>query len=148
MQIILLQDVKSLGKKGQVVNVNDGYARNYILPKKLGEEANTASLAKLAGQKKYEDKMAAEKLAAAKELAETIKQKELKLTVKVGEGGKLFGSISNKEIAEEAEKQCGIKIDKKKIVMSEPIKTAGVHTAVVKLHPQVSAELKINVSEA
>lgn len=148
MQIVLLQDVKSLGKKGQIVNVNDGYARNFILPKKLGEEANNASLAKLAGQKKYEDKVAAEKLAAAKELAEKLQSMEVKLAVKVGEGGKIFGSVSNKEIAEAAEKQYNIKLDKKKIVIAEPIKAVGNFNVNVKLHPEVSGELKVVVSEA
>lgn len=115
MQIVLLQDVKSLGKKGQIVKVNDGYARNFILPKNLGEEATPANLAKLAGQKKYEEKVAAEQLAAAKELAAKIEKTTIKLTVKVGsDGGKIFGSVTGKEISEAAMQQCGLEIDKKK----------------------------------
>ena len=148
MQIVLLEDVKALGKKGQIVKVNDGYARNFILPKHLGEEATTANLAKLAGQKKYEEKVAAEKLAEAKELAKQIESKEVKMKVKVGEGGKLFGSISSKEIAEETEKQTGLALDKKKIVLPDPIKKIGSYELKVKLHKDVSATLKIAVEEA
>lgn len=148
MQIVLLQDVKSLGKKGQVVKVNDGYARNFILPKKLGEEATPANLAKLSGQKKYEEKVAQEQLDDAKKLASEIETKTLVLKVKVGDGGKIFGSVSNKEIAEETKKQFGIELDKKKIQLADPIKTTGDHEAVVKLHRDVTTKLKLKVEEA
>ena len=148
MQIVLLQDVKSLGKKGDIVKVNDGYARNFILPKHLGEEANTASLAKLSGQKKYEEKVAAENLAAAKDLAGKLAATKVELAVKVGEGGRTFGSISSKEIAEAADKQCGLTIDKKKIVLDEPIKSVGEHEVTIKLHREVTAKLKVIVKEA
>ena len=149
MQIVLLQDVKSLGKKGQIVKVNDGYARNFILPKNLGEEATPANLAKLAGQKKYEEKVAAEQLAAAKELAAKIEKTTIKLTEKVGsDGGKIFGSVTGKEISEAAMQQCGLEIDKKKIVLDEPIKTTGEHTVTVKLHREVSAKLALSVEKA
>ncbi len=148
MKIVLLQDVKSLGKKGQTVNVSDGYARNYIIPKKLGEEATAANLAKLAGQKKYEEKVAAEQLAAAKELAEKIEKIALKLAVKVGESGKVFGSVSGKEISEAAAEQFGIEIDKKKLVLDEPLKTVGEHIVAVKLHRDVTAKLKVIIGEA
>lgn len=148
MQIVLFEDVKALGKKGEVVKVNDGYARNFILPKKLGVEATPQNLAKLKQQKAYEAKLAAEQLAAAKALSEEIAQKTITLTAKVGEGGRLFGAISSKEIAQGAKEQCGLELDKKKISLQEPIKTLGVHEVPVKLHRDVTAMLKVNVTEA
>lgn len=147
MEVILLQDVKSLGKKGEVVKVNDGYARNYILPKKLGIEANSKNMNDLKLQKANEAKIAAENLAAAKALAEELKDKEVTLTLKTGEGGKTFGSISSKEIAEAAKEQLGYDIDKKKIQLKESIKSLGVHNAAIKLHAKVTAELKVKVTE-
>ena len=145
MQIVLLQDVKSLGKKGEIVKVNDGYARNFILPKHLGEEATQENLAKLSGQKKYEAKVAAENLAAAQDLAARIAKEVVKVSVKAGSAGRVFGSISNKEIAEAASAQYGLEIDKKKIVLDEPIKTVGEHEVLVKLHKDVQAKLKLIV---
>ena len=147
MEVILLQDVKALGKKGQIVKVNDGYARNFILPKKLGLEANSKNLKDLKLQKANEEKVAAEHLAAAKELAAELKDKEIVLSLKLGEGGKTFGSISSKEIAEAAKEQLGYDIDKKKIQLKESIKSLGVHNVVLKLHPKVTAELKVKVTE-
>lgn len=147
MEVILLQDVKALGKKGQIVKVNDGYARNFILPKKLGLEANSKNLNDLKLQKANEEKVAAEHLAAAKELAAELKDKEIVLRLKLGEGGKTFGSISSKEIAEAAKEQLGYDIDKKKIQLKESIKSLGVHNVVLKLHPKVTAELKVKVTE-
>lgn len=147
MEVILLQDVKALGKKGQIVKVNDGYARNFILPKKLGLEANSKNLNDLKLQKANEEKVAAEHLAAAKELAAELKDKEIVLSLKLGEGGKTFGSISSKEIAEAAKDQLGYDIDKKKIQLKESIKSLGVHNVVLKLHPKVTAELKVKVTE-
>ena len=147
MEVILLQDVKALGKKGQIVKVNDGYARNFILPKKLGLEANSKNLNDLKLQKANEEKVAAEHLAAAKELAAELKDKEIVLSLKLGEGGKTFGSISSKEIAEAAKEQLGYDIDKKKIQLKESIKSLGVHNVVLKLHPKVTAELKVMVTE-
>ncbi len=147
MEVILLQDVKALGKKGQIVKVNDGYARNFILPKKLGLEANSKNLNDLKLQKANEEKVAAEHLAAAKELAAELKDKEIVLSLKLGEGGKTFGSISSKEIAEAAKEQLGYDIDKKKIQLKESIKSLGVHNVVLKLHPKVTAELKVKVTE-
>ena len=147
MQIVLLEDVKSLGKKGQIVKVNDGYARNFILPKHLGEEATPANLAKLAGQKKCEERLAAEALAEAKKLAADMADKKVKVAVKVGEGGRVFGSVTGKEIAEAAEAQFGLKLDKKKIVM-DPIKEVGEHQITVKLHKDVPAVLNVVVEEA
>lgn len=147
MQIILLEDVKSLGKKGDIVNVNEGYGRNFILPKKLGLEANSKNLNDLKLQKANEVKVAKEKLAAAQEFAKTIGQKEVIVKIKTGEGGKIFGSVSSKEIAQEAKTQCGLDVEKKKIQLQEPIKSLGVHIVKVKLHPQVTADLKVKVVE-
>ena len=147
MEVILLQDVKALGKKGQIVKVNDGYARNFILPKKLGVEANSKNLNDLKLQKANEEKIAAEQLAAAKALAEELKDKEIVLTLKTGEGGKTFGSVSSKEIAEAAKSQLSLDIDKKKIQLKDSIKSLGVHNVAIKLHAKVTAELKVKVTE-
>ena len=148
MQVVLFEDVKALGKKGDVVKVNDGYARTFIFPKKLGVEATPQNLAKLKQQKAYEAKGAAEQLAAAKDLANVIAAKTGTLKVKVGEGGRLFGAISSKEIAQAAKEQCDLELDKKKIVLPEPIKTLGTHEVPVKLHKDVTAALKVVVAEA
>ena len=148
MKLILLQDVKSLGKKGEIVNVNDGYARNFILPKKLGVEANGKNLNDLKLQKNNEAKVAQEHLDAAKKLAEELKAGKVVLTMKVGEGGRTFGSVSSKEIAEAVKSQMNLDIDKKKIQLKEQIKTLGTHIVSVKLHPEVTAELSVSVKEA
>lgn len=148
MKVILLQDVKALGKKGEVVNVNDGYARNFILPKKLGVEANGKNLNDLKLQKNNEAKVAQEHLNAAKKLAEELKAGKVVLTMKVGEGGRTFGSVSSKEIAEAVKEQMHLDIDKKKIQLKEQIKTLGTHIVSVKLHPEVTAELNVSVKEA
>lgn len=148
MQVVLLQDVKALGKKGEVVKVNDGYARNFILPKKLGVEATPQNLNQLKQQKAYEAKQAAEQLAEAKALGAELEKKSVKLSVKVGEGGRLFGAISSKEIVQAAKEQCGLELDKKKVVLPEPIKTLGTHLVPVKLHKDVTADLKVEVTEA
>ena len=148
MKVILLQDVKALGKKGEVVNVNDGYARNFSLPKKLGVEANGKNLNDLKLQKNNEAKVAQEHLDAAKKLAEELKAGKVVLTMKVGEGGRTFGSVSSKEIAEAVKEQMHLDIDKKKIQLKEQIKTLGTHIVSVKLHPEVTAELNVSVKEA
>ena len=148
MKVILLQDVKALGRKGEVVNVNDGYARNFILPKKLGVEANGKNLNDLKLQKNNEAKVAQEHLDAAKKLAEELKAGKVVLTMKVGEGGRTFGSVSSKEIAEAVKEQMHLDIDKKKIQLKEQIKTLGTHIVSVKLHPEVTAELNVSVKEA
>ena len=148
MKVILLQDVKALGKKGEVVNVNDGYARNFILPKKLGVEANGKNLNDLKLQKNNEAKVAQEHLDAAKKLAEELKAGKVVLTMKVGEGGRTFGSVSSKEIAEAVKEQMHLEIDKKKIQLKDQIKTLGTHIVSVKLHPEVTAELNVSVKEA
>ncbi len=147
MEIILLQDVKALGKKGEVVKVNDGYARNFILPKRLGVEANSKNMNDLKLQKANEEKVAAERLAEARALADELKDKEIVLNLKLGDGGKTFGSVSSKEIAEAAKTQLGYNIDKKKIQLKESIKSLGVHNVGIKLHPKVTAELKVKVQE-
>jgi len=148
MEIVLLEDVKALGKKGQIVKVNDGYARNFILPKKLGVEATSKNLNDLKLQKANAAKVAAEQLAAAKELAEKIKAVSVTLKMKAGEGGKAFGSVSSKEIAAAAAEQLNLDIDKKKLVLPEPIKTFGNHEVPVKLHKDVTAKLTVKVTEA
>ena len=147
MKVILLQDVKALGKKGQIVNVNDGYARNFILPKKLGIEANGKNLNDLKLHNANEEKLAKEALEAAKELAKNIEAGKIEVTIKTGEGGRTFGSISTKEIAAEVKNQMGYEIDKKKIQMKDAIKTLGTHIVPVKLHTKVTAELKVVVKE-
>ena len=147
MKVILLQDVKSLGKKGESVNVNDGYARNFILPKKLGAEATAKNLNDLKLQKNNEKKVAQENLDAAKELAAELAAGKVELAIKVGEGGRTFGSVSSKEIAAAVKDQMKLDVDKKKIVLKENIKTLGTHIVNVKLHPEVTAELKVVVKE-
>ena len=139
MKVILLEDVKALGKKGQVVNVSDGYARNLLLPKKLGVEATG---------KNMNDKVAQENLDAAKAFAEELKDKQVTVGIKVGEGGRTFGSISAKEIAEAAKAQFGYELDKKKLQLSAPIKELGTTMVPIKLHPKVTGELKVVVKEA
>ena len=147
MKVILLQDVKSLGKKGEIVNVNDGYARNFILPKKLGVEATGKNLNDLKLQKNNEKKVAQENLEAARELAAKLAEGGVVLAIKVGEGGRTFGSVSSKEIAAAVKEQMDLDVDKKKIQLKETIKTLGTHMVTVKLHPEVSAELKVVVKE-
>ena len=147
MKVILLENVKSLGKKGEIVNVNDGYARNFILPKKLGVEATGKNVNDLKLQKNNEKKVAQENLDAAKELAAELSAGKVELAIKVGEGGRTFGSVSSKEIAVAVKDQMQLDIDKKKIQLKESIKSLGTHIVTVKLHPEVSAELKVVVKE-
>ncbi len=148
MDIVLLEDVKALGKKGQIVKVNDGYARNFILPKKLGMEANTKNLNDLKLQKANEAKIAADQLEAAKELGKKIEEASITLTIRAGEGGRAFGSVSGKEIAQAITSQLGLDIDKKKLVLPEPLKTFGTHEVPVKLHKDVTAKLNVKVIES
>ena len=145
MKVILLEDVKSLGKKGEIVNVNDGYARNFILPKKLGLEATSKNLNDLKLQKQNDEKVAQEKLDAAKALAEKIKEKSITVKIQAGVEGKVFGSISSKEIATEAKKQLNMDIDKKKIVIPDAIKSLGTYNVNIKLHKDVTATLSVKV---
>lgn len=148
MKVILMQDVKSLGKKGEIVDVNDGYARNYILPRKLGLEANNKNLNDLKLQKQNKEKVAQESLEAAQELAAKLEAGKVELSIKTGEGGRAFGSVSSKEIAQAVQEQMGYEIDKKKIQLKEAIKSLGVHRVPIKLHPKVTAELTVHVGEA
>ena len=148
MKVILLEEVKSLVKKGQIVNVSDGYARNLLLPKKLGVEATGKNMNDLKLQKAHEDKVAQENLDAAKAFAEELKGKQVDVGIKVGEGGRTFGSISAKEIAEAAKAQLGYELDKKKLQLSAPIKELGTTMVPIKLHPKVTGELKVVVKEA
>lgn len=147
MEIILLEDVKSLGKKGERVKVNDGYARNFILPKKLGVEATAKNLNELKLKKAHEEKVAAENLAAAKAFAEELGQKRVNVSIKVGKDGRSFGSVSTKEIAEAAKEQLGISLDKKKMTLDVPVKAAGMYRVKIKLHPEVTGELEVHVTE-
>lgn len=147
MQVILIQDVKSLGKKGDLVNVNDGYARNFILPKKLGLEASPKNLNDLKLQKAAELKKEKELLEEAQALAKELESKVIEVKIKAGEGGRTFGSISTKEIAGVLKSQFGYDIDKKKLQLADPIKNIGSYTVPVKLHPKVTAELKVKVDE-
>ena len=147
MQVVLLEDVKALGKKGQVVKVNDGYARNFILPKKLGVEATGKNLNDLKLQKNNEKKVAQENLEAARKLAQELSKGKVELSIKVGEGGRTFGSVSSKEIAAAVKDQMKLDVDKKKIQLKEAIKSLGTHMVAVKLHPEVTAELKVVVKE-
>lgn len=148
MKIILLEDVKSLGKKGDIVNVSDGYARNMLLPKKLGVEATSKNMNDLKLKKANEAKVAKENLEAAREFARNLEGRQVELTLKVGEGGKTFGSISAKEIAEAAKEQLGLDIDKKKLQLSSAIKDLGTTEVSVKLHPKVTGKLLVVVTEA
>lgn len=147
MKVILLQDVKALGKKGEIVNVNDGYARNFILPKKLGIEANGKNMNDLKLQKSNQEKIARENLEVAKKLSEELAKGQIVLSIKVGDGGKTFGSVSSKEIAVAVKEQMNLDIDKKKIQLKEVIKTLGEHQVPIKLHPEVTAQLKVIVKE-
>ncbi len=147
MKVILLQDEKKLGKKGDVVEVSEGYARNYVLPKKIGVEATSKNLNDLKLQKANADKVALEQLNDAKALAAVLAEKTVEVKMKAGEGGRAFGSVSSKEIAAECKAQHGIEIDKKKIVLPEAPKNFGMYEVNVKLHPQVTAVLKVHVSE-
>ena len=142
MEIVLLEDVKALGKKGQVVKVNDGYARNFILPKKLGVEATSKNLNDLKLQKANDAKIAAE------QLAEKLNNASVTVSIKAGEGGRAFGAVSSKEIEKAAKDQLGLEIDKKKIVLNTPIKAIGSFEVSVKLHKEVTAKLAVKVVEA
>ena len=145
MKVILLEDVKTLGKKGQIVEVNDGYARNFILKKNLGLEATGKNLNDLKLHKQNEEKVAKEKLEEAKALAEDLKNKSITVRIQAGVEGKVFGSISSKEIAIEAKKQLNMDIDKKKIVIPDVIKSLGTYNVNIKLHKDVTGTLAVKV---
>lgn len=145
MKVILLEDVKSLGKKDQVVNVSDGYARNMLFPKKLGVEATPKNLNDLKLKNKHEEKLAQENLETAKSLAKDLKEKKVIVKMKGGEGGRTFGSVSSKEIAAAAKEQLGLELDKKKMQIADPIKSFGVTEVPIKLHPKVTGTLRVQV---
>lgn len=147
MEVILLEDVKSVGKKGQVVTVNDGYARNCLLKKKLGIEATPANINDLKLKNANNAKVEKEKLEAAKKLSVELKEMSVTLKIKTGAGGKVFGSVSSKEIADAIKKQLNLEFDKKKMLLDEPIKSIGTHIIKIKLHPEVIAELSVKVVE-
>lgn len=147
MKVILLEDVKSLGKKGDIVNVSDGYARNAILPKKLGVEATPKNLNDLKLQNQHADKVAQENYENALELAKIVEKTTVELKLKSGKDGKAFGSISSKEISQAAKEQAGLEIDKKKMHLNEAIKNLGTFEVPVKLHPKVTANIKVKVVE-
>ena len=149
MKVILLEDVKSLGKKGEVVKVSDGYARNLLFPKKLGIEATAKNMNELKLKNQHAEKIAQENLEAAKALAEEIGTKEVTVAIKTREGGKTFSSVSSKEIAAAAKEQIGMELDKKKLQLPEGgLKSLGVYEVGIKLHPQVTGTLKVKVAEA
>ena len=148
MKVILTEDVKSLGKKGEIVEVSDGYARNMLFPKKLGVEATPKNINDLKLQKAHEDKVAKENLEAAKQFKTELETKQVMVSIKVGENGRTFGSVSTKEISEAAKAQLGYDIDKKKMQLANPIRELGTTLVPVKLHPQVTADLKVVVKEA
>ncbi|MBE5925925.1 MAG: 50S ribosomal protein L9 [Lachnospiraceae bacterium] len=147
MEVILLQDVKSLGKKGDLVKVNEGYGRNYILPKKLGIEATNKNMNDLKLQKANQIKVAKEELEAAKAFAKDLEDKTVTVKVKSGEGGRIFGSISTKEIAKAAKEQLGLDIDKKKMSLDVSVKALGTYNVAVKLHKEVTGTLTVKVIE-
>lgn len=148
MKIILLQDEKKLGKKGDIIEASEGYARNYILPKKIGVEATPKNMNDLKLQKANDEKIAKEILENAKALAVELETKQVVVKIKAGEGGKAFGSVSSKEIAVACKEQHNIEIDKKKIVLPESLKNFGNYEITVKLHPQVTGKLTVKVTEA
>ncbi len=148
MKVILLEDVKSVGKKGELVNASDGYAKNFLFPKKLAVEATKSNLNDFELKQKAEAKRKKEELEQAQNMAKELENKTVTVKVKTGENGKLFGSVTNKEVAEEIVKQTGMEFDKKKVSIGDPIKMVGERTAVIKLHPKVSAEITIKIVEA
>lgn len=147
MKVILNADVKGKGKKGDFVNVNDGYARNFLLPKGLAVEATAANLNDLKGKKEAENYRRQQDLESAMQTAEKLKTVAVELSAKAGGNGKLFGSVTSKDISEKLKYQHHIVIDKKKMILPDGIKSTGTHTVEIKLHPKVKAELKVVISE-
>ena len=148
MEVILLEDVKSLGKKGEVVKVSDGYARNYIFKKNLGREATSKNLNELKLQKQHEEKLAKEKLDEARAFADELKDKSVTVAIKTGSGGRSFGSVSTKEINSAIKSQLGYDIDKKKMSLDVPVKSPGTYNLTIKIDPKVTGELKVIVKDA
>lgn len=145
MKVILTQDVKGTGKKNEVINVAEGFARNFLFPKGLAMEASENNIRELDRQKAAQDRKKADELAKAQELAKRLEKLDLTMTVKSGEGGRLFGSINTKDIGEALEKHKSIQLDKRKIELKAPIKTLGEHEVIIRLHPEVTATISIKV---
>lgn len=145
MKVILLQEVKKLGKKGDVVNTSDGYARNYLFPRNLAQEATESNLHVLNAKKDVERRKKTAEIEAAQQLAEKLRDKTVKIDAKSGENGKLFGAITSKDVAELIRKQFNVEVEKKKIVM-ETIKVAGTYNIEVKLYPEISTKMKVMVT--
>lgn len=148
MKMILLQDVKSVGKKGDLINVSEGYAKNFLLPRKLAVEATKSNLNDYDLKQKADARRKQEELEAAQEMAKALEDKVITIKVKTGSNGKLFGAVTNKEVAEEIVKQTKLPIDKKKVSIGDSIKMLGQRTAVIKLHPKVTAEVVVKIVEA
>ena len=148
MKVIILQDTKNVGKKGEIKNVSDGYAKNFLIPKGLAKEATDANIRELKRRQAADAEKRATDKASAEILKERLKTIEVKVKAKAGEGGKVFGSVTSKDISDALKEQFGIEIDKKKINVESPIKMLGERTAVIKLHPKVTAEVKIKIVEA
>ncbi|NQD66169.1 50S ribosomal protein L9 [Bacillus haikouensis] len=147
MKVIFLQDVKGKGKKGEVKNVADGYAHNFLIKKGLAVEATNANIGQLEGQKKKQKQLAQEELEDAKKLKATLEELTVEMKAKSGEGGRLFGSITSKQIADVMKKEHSIKVDKRKIEMNDAIRSLGFTNVPVKLHTDVTATLKVHVTE-
>ena len=147
MKVVLTQDVKGLGKKGELVNASDGYARNFLFPRKLAAEANSQAMTELQNRENSKKHRIAVETQEAKDAAAKIEGKIIKVTAKAGQGGRLFGSVTSKEIAAEMKNQFGIDIDRRKITVND-IKAFGTYPATVKLYQGVTAEFKVAVSEA
>lgn len=146
MKVILLQDIKSVGKKGDIVEASDGYARNYLMPKKLAKEANAANVNQARKDQETAVYRAAQKQDEAKVLAAQIEKVIVKIKVRVGENGKMFGSVASKDVAEALIKQIQLEsIDRRKIELKNPVKGLGTYTAVAKLHPEIAAEFKVEI---
>ena len=148
MKVVLLEDVKKVGKKGEIVDVSDGYGRNYLLAKKLGLEATNKAINDIKLKNAADERHEKELLDQARVKAEELKDKTIKVTIKAGENGKLFGSVSTKEIVTEAKNQLNLDIDKKKLVLKEAIKDLGTYEIPLKLHPKVTGSIKVIVEKA
>ena len=148
MKVILLQDIKGVGKKGDIYNAAEGYARNYLLPRKLAIEANKANMNELELRRKAESGKAQKELEGAEKLADLLNESTVLIKVKAGEKGKLFGSVTNREIAQALYEQTNISLDKKKIIITEPIKSTGNFNVDVKLHSNVTQKLTVIVTQA
>ncbi|MBQ7821440.1 MAG: 50S ribosomal protein L9 [Clostridia bacterium] len=148
MKVILTQDVKAQGKKGQIVNVSDGYARNFLFPKGLAVVADAKAMADIKNKEAAQQHKIEVERAEAKELAKKLEPVVIKLKLQAGPDGRLFGSVTSKDIAEELERLTGIKIDKKKIMLDDPIKSFGTYTVDVKLYTEVMGKVNVVVSDA